>query len=155
MPKETDKKEILSIFFVIFISIFFIFLIFRSNKSLDQVLEREPFLFNKNLKKAPFLEEWKISREEALNMVAQLPEVDKFLKRGVVKEEDEYGIIVYRPVVDTGFDGDLPSRSNPFWTIHVWDDVTDYAKDGVVSGHSATFGWYRVHAQTGEIIKGP
>lgn len=96
-------------------------------------------------------EEWKISMEEAVNKVKDLPEVEEFLKRGETRKTDEFGTIVYSPVVSADLE---PSESNLFWTVHVWDDVTEYDREGKeISGHSATFGWYKVNARTGEVVK--
>lgn len=97
--------------------------------------------------------DWVISMEKAADKVRGLPEVDEFLKRGETRKTDEYGTIVFRPTLNIDRE---PSDDNPFWLIHVWDSVTEYNKGGEeISGHSATFGWYKVNAQTGELVKEP
>jgi len=97
----------------------------------------------------PYLEKWNISEQKAINMIVQLPEVDKFLKQGKLRTEDEYGAIVYNPIImsDTA-----PTKEKPFWLISVGHDITEYNKNGEeISGHFNTQGLYKVNAITGKI----
>lgn len=77
----------------------------------------------------------KVTEEQAVNVVKNLPEVDKYFKN--------------YPDINTFIQAE--ERGDNYWHVQVAEVVEDTAIGENRTGHTATFNWYKVDKTTGEV----
>lgn len=114
---------------IVFLQFIFIIVLLLNGKDTKTINSQE--LWNTEMTEK---QTTKLSEAEAIEIVSNLPEVKEFQKllEGVSKTTS------FRALDDDNH-----------WSIQVYEDV----QDSETEGHSATFSWFKVDKNTGEVTK--
>lgn len=91
---------------------------------------------------------WRINEEKAWKIINDQKEIKRFLDQGEIRKEDKFGITISQPKLILT---DTPTEKKPFWEFQVFEEVVEIPKEGSPSSHSATFNWYQINADNGQI----